>query len=1046
MQSELTQYIAEIDRIYRAGNATEHTYRPALQRLLENITTGLTVTNEPKRIACGAPDYIVSRRKIPIGYIEAKDIGTDLNGKANREQFDRYRQSLDNLIITDYLTFQLFEDGGLVIHATIGEINDKGINPLSNQLEAFNELINLFVGYEGQWIQTSEHLSKIMAAKAKLMANIIEKALDGNGEDNNSLNGQLQGFREILIPDITTKEFSDIYAQTIAYGMFAARLNDDTAETFTRNKAAQLIPQSNPFLQKLFRYIAGYELDKQICWVVDDLADLFNYVDTNEITKEFDKIEHDPIIHFYETFLAEYDPDLRKSRGVWYTPQPVVRFIVRAVDDILKQHFDISQGLADTSKVKLKQYVKQKDGNLAEEQKEYHRVQILDPATGTGTFLSEVASRIYQRFQNQQGLWNGYVSKHLIPRINGFEILMASYAMAHLKLDMLLQKTGYKPTGNSRLRIYLTNSLEEAHAKTEIPFAQWLSDEANEASHIKQDVPVMVVLGNPPYSVSSQNKGKWIQNLMSDYKGGLDERNIQPLSDDYIKFIRYGQHFINKNGSGILAYISNNSFIDGLIHRQMRRSLLECYDAIYILDLHGNSKKKETAPDGGKDENVFDIQQGVSINIFVKTRRGDPCDRPECALVFHYDLYGKRQEKYNFLLENNLETIKWTELQPQEPNYFFVPKDFSLQEEYKKGFKIDKLFINGSVGISTSKDSVNIWSNRSEVKQMISHIINLPEVEFRTKYNVGKDSRDWSIARAKSDVGNYIDENKILSINYRPFDVKFIYYTGKTNGIVAWPRFRSFFCMLNHPNLGIVIPRQTTQEWRHVFISDKIIDGNFTSSARLFGAGELFPLYFYPETNKLFNDEKRKPNLNIEIVKEISRQTGLSFIEEKENSNETSFAPIDLLDYVYAILHSPSYRNKYKEFLKIDFPHVPYPQDIKQFRLLTTLGAKLRRLHLMDGVEPLPDRAIYPQEGDNKVEKPTYENGKVWINGSQYFDNVPSEAWEFYIGGYQPAQKWLKDRKGRTLGYEDIRHYQRIIRVLKETGEVMKEMDEATKS
>jgi predicted helicase len=1047
MQNELTQYIAELDRIYRAGNATEHTYRHALQRLLENITTGLTVTNEPRRIACGAPDYIVSRGEIPVGYIEAKDIGTDLNGKSNREQFNRYRQSLDNLIITDYLTFQLFEDGGLVFHATIGEINDKGIHPLANQLEAFAGLINLFIGYEGQWIQTSEHLSKIMAAKAKLMANIIEKALDGNEDgDNNSLCGQLQGFREILIPDITAKEFSDIYAQTIAYGMFAARLNDNTDETFTRNKAAQLIPQSNPFLQKLFRYIAGYELDRRICWVVDDLADLFNYVDTNEITKEFDKIEHDPIIHFYETFLAEYDPALRKSRGVWYTPQPVVRFIVQAVDDILKQHFDISQGLADTSKVKLKQYVKQKDGSLAEEQKEYHRVQILDPATGTGTFLSGVASRIYQRFQNQQGLWNGYVREHLIPRINGFEILMASYAMAHLKLDMLLQKTGYNPIGNSRLRIYLTNSLEEAHAKAEIPFAQWLSDEANEASRIKQDVPVMVVLGNPPYSVSSQNKGKWIQELMSDYKGGLDERNIQPLSDDYIKFIRYGQHFINKNGSGILAYISNNSFIDGLIHRKMRNSLMECFDTVYILNLHGNSKKKETAPDGSKDENVFDIQQGVSINIFVKARRDDSCGHPGYARVFHYDLYGRRQEKYNFLLGNSLETVKWMELQPQEPNYFLVPKDFSLQQEYEEGFKIDKLFIKASVGISTSKDSVNIWNNRNEVKQMISNIINLPEVEFRTKYNVGKDSRDWSIARAKSDVGNYIDENKILSINYRPFDVKFLYYTGKTNGIVARPRFRSFFCMLNHPNLGLVIPRQTTQEWKHVFISDKIIDGNFTSSARLFGAGELFPLYLYPETNKLFNDEKRKPNLNIEIVKEISQQTGLSFVEEKEDSNETSFAPIDLLDYIYAVLHSPAYRERYREFLKIDFPRVPYPMDAAQFHTLTALGAKLRRLHLMEGVEPSPDRAIYPKEGDNKVEKPTYESGKVWINDSQYFDNVPSEAWEFYIGGYQPAQKWIKDRKGRTLGYDDIRHYQRIIRVLKETGEVMKEVDETIKS
>jgi predicted helicase len=362
------------------------------------------------------------------------------------------------------------------------------------------------------------------------------------------------------------------------------------------------------------------------------LADLFNHVAIHEIIKEFDKTDHDPIVHFYETFLAEYDPALRKSRGVWYTPQPVVQFIVKAVDDILKQDFGLSQGLADTSKVKLKQYVKQGNETLTEEEKEYHRVQILDPATGTGTFLAEVVQNIYQNFKNQQGMWQSYAAEHLLPRINGFEILMASYAMAHLKLDMLLQQTGYASTGsantpNQRLRIYLTNSLEEAQAKTEIPFAKWLSDEANEASRIKQDVPVMVVLGNPPYSGESQNKSEWIMRLMKDYKKEpntnlpLQERNPKWINDDYVKFIRYGQHFIEKNGEGILAFINNHSFLDNPTFRGMRYNLLKTFDKIYILDLHGNAKKKETALDGSKDENVFDIQQGVSINIFVKKRK-----------------------------------------------------------------------------------------------------------------------------------------------------------------------------------------------------------------------------------------------------------------------------------------------------------------------------------------------------------------------------------------------------------------------------------------
>ena len=639
--TEIKSYIAELNRIYKTGDATEHTYRHALQQLLENMTSGLTVTNEPKRIDCGAPDYIVTRGVIPVGYIEAKNIGENLNDKRHKAQFDRYKQSLDNLIITDYLTFQLFEDNGFVASVTIAEINDKGINPLAKEFDAFVSLINLFVGYEGQGIQISAQLSKIMAAKARLMANIIENALNGdNGYGINPLaiDGQLKGFREVLIHNITHKEFADIYAQTIAYGMFAARLKEASPNPskgggltpsllgrvgeglFTRSKAAHLIPHSNPFLRKLFQYIAGYDLDERICWVVDDLADLFNYVDIDEITKEFDKADHDPMIHFYETFLAEYDPALRKSRGVWYTPKPVVQFIVQAVDDILKQDFGLPQGLADTSTVTM--------GHAPLPNKTYHRVQILDPATGTGTFLAEVVQSIYRRFKNQKGMWQGYAAEHLIPRINGFEILMASYAMAHLKLDMLLQQTGYKPSANERLRIYLTNSLDEARAKTEIPFAQWLTDEANEANSIKQDVPVMVVLGNPPYSGESQNSGAWMDRLMNEYKKEpsgikLQERNSKWINDDYVKFIRYGQYFIEKNGEGILAFINNHSFLDNPTFRGMRYSLLKTFDKMYILDLHGNAKKKETAPDGGKDENVFDIQQGVSINIFVKKRKGN---------------------------------------------------------------------------------------------------------------------------------------------------------------------------------------------------------------------------------------------------------------------------------------------------------------------------------------------------------------------------------------------------------------------------------------
>jgi predicted helicase len=345
------------------------------------------------------------------------------------------------------------------------------------------------------------------------------------------------------------------------------------------------------------------------------MAEMFNCVDIEAINSEFDRQAHDPVIHFYESFLAEYDPSLRKSRGVWYTPYPVVRFIVGAVDALLKTAFSLPQGLADHSFVAPPTATTPQAG--------VHRVQILDPATGTGTFLAETVRLIHESFRNQQGLWNGYVEQHLIPRINGFEILMASYAMAHLKLDQLLHKTGYRPTANSRLHIYLTDSLEEAASQPSFHFARWLSDEANEAARIKREAPVMVILGNPPYSGESSNKGKWIEKLIEQYKKddtGKTIANTKWLNNDYVKFIRLGQHFIEKNGEGILAFITDNSFLDSLTFNGMRYNLMQTFDKIYILNLHGNSLKQETAPDGGKDENVFDIMQGVSINIFVKIR------------------------------------------------------------------------------------------------------------------------------------------------------------------------------------------------------------------------------------------------------------------------------------------------------------------------------------------------------------------------------------------------------------------------------------------
>ncbi|ALO16781.1 putative helicase [Salinivirga cyanobacteriivorans] len=1064
-------YLNKINTRFKNGISKEHSYRGDLETLIRELVPGIEITNEPANVTdCGNPDYVITKGKIPIGYIEAKDIGKDLNNKGYKEQFDRYRNALENLIITDYTWFQFFQNGELVHEIRIGEIENNQIKPLNGNFAQFTNLIQNFATFIGQTIKSPKKLAEMMAAKAKLLQNILENAVtsDEETQENTSLQGQYKTFQNILIHDLTPKGFADIYAQTLAYGMFAARLHDTTLEDFSRQEAAELIPKSNPFLRKLFGYVAGPDIDERIKRTVDNLADVFRATNIRELLKNFGKTTqtHDPIIHFYETFLAEYDPKLRKTRGVWYTPEPVVNFIVCAVDDILKTEFNLPDGLADTTKTKIKVPVA---GSKKPMEKEVHKVQILDPATGTGTFLAEVVKFIYnKKFKAMQGAWSSYVDEHLIPRLNGFELLMASYSMAHLKLDMLLQETGYNPTKTQRFNIYLTNSLEEHHPDTGTLFSNWLSTEANEANHIKRDTPVMCVIGNPPYSGESSNKGEWIMNLMEDYKrepGGkekLKERNPKWINDDYVKFLRYGQYYIEKNGSGVLAYINPHGFLDNPTFRGMRWNLLKTYDKIYTIDLHGNSKKKETAPDGSLDFNVFDIQQGVSINIFVKTGKKQV---NKLANVLHYDLYGKRDFKYDFLNKKSIQSIDFNELTNVAPMYFMVQKDFEAQKTYDEGFLVSKLFSLSNVGIVTSRDEFTIHQSKEEVKSTIDEFLSLEDEDARKKFNLGKDVRDWKVSYAKADLNKYYpDKGSFTKISYRPFDDKWTFFTGKSKGFHCYPRKEVMQHFLKDENIGLVVARQCASDWRYIFISKLIGEFNLTGTAGRYGSGNYFPLYLYPDTQNdgMYAIEKlskkgSKPNLNMKIVVQIEEKLGLDFESEK-SANKNKFAPIDLLDYIYAVLHSPSYRKKYKEFLKTDFPRIPYPKYKETFWNLVELGKQIREIHLLESSKVEEYITSYPKDGDNTITRKIAQKdweitdtkkqlGRIWINDEQYFENIPLVAWEFYIGGYQPAQKWLKDRApkkgepGRTLSYEDILHYQKIIVALTETDWLMQEVD-----
>ena len=1023
-------YIQDLNRQFQTGITTEHSFRPALKQLVEDCTK-LRVVNEQSHIDCGAPDMTILRQNLAVAYVEAKDLEDgDLDGrKKNKEQFDRYKASLDTIIFTDYLDFHLYEHGEWVQSVRLAEIQGNKIR--LSEPDRFIGLMEHIRDAQVQRITSASKLAQIMAGKARLLRDIIEKALIQDGDNKTELTSYMDAFRQVLIHDITPKTFADIYAQTIAYGMFAARLHDETPEDFCRQEAANLIPKSNPFLRKIFQQIAGYDLDERIAWIVDDLVSAFAATDMEKIMKGFGKStqQTDPMLHFYEDFLFQYDPAAKKQCGVYYTPQPVVEFIVRAVDDILRTEFNLPMGLADTSKVEAEQEIEQ-DLKHRKEKVLKHRVQILDPATGTGTFLAETVRQIKRDLGGQMGAWDSYVPEHLLPRLHGFELMMAPYTIAHLKLDLEIGISA-----QDGLRVYLTNSLEEANPDANTLFGHYLAEEANSASRIKKNAPVMIVMGNPPYSGESQNKSEWIMKLMEDYKkepGGkqpLQERNSKWINDDYCKFIRLGQYYVDRNKEGVLAYICNNGFLDNPTFRGMRWHLLQSFDKIYIINLHGNSKKKETGPDGSKDENVFDIMVGTSINIFIKTgqkRKG------ELAKVYYLDLLGLRKDKYNYLSENSMKDIVFSELEYSAPYYFFVKKNTEGEDEYNKGFKIDELSKLFSSGIVTARDNFTILNNPSAVEIRINEFLSLSDEEARIRYDLGKDVRDWSVASARQDL---LKSNRnIVPVAYRPFDVRYTNYTGNSKGFHCMPRSEVMKHFANKINIGLSLCKQVKvgDTYQHVLITDGIIESGYVSN-KTAEITSVFPLYLYPEEGSI--ETERRANLDEKIWAAINTAIG----------HDTT--PEDIFDYIYGVLHSPHYREKYKEFLKVDFPRIPYPKNADEFEHFRSCGNTLRELHLMHNV---PESSVrFEQQGSMMVDYLRWEwnkddgySGNVWINDTQCFEGVPSEAWEFYIGGYQPAQKWLKDRKGRRLEYDDVEHYRKIIAVLMETARIMKSIDD----
>jgi predicted helicase len=1039
--ANVAEFISRVQGVYKTGAATEHSYRSSLEWLLSSLEDDVAAINEPKRVACGAPDFIVQKGDIAIGHVEAKDLGVCLRGMkdANKAQQDRYRKALPNLIYTNCLDWDFYRDGGLVASVTIGDML-MGIQPRPDKYEALENLLNDFVALRPQTITSPRELAERMAGKAQLIKDVLGNTLRDKDNPKSELAAQYEAFRENLIHGITPEDFADIYAETIAYGMFAARLHDTTLDTFSRQEALELLPRSNPFLRSLFTYVAGYDLDDRIAWIIDDLARVFRACDVGKLMQGFGKLtgQNDPFLHFYETFLAAYNPAKRKARGVWYTPEPVVNFIVRAVDEVLQTEFGLPDGLADTSKVTVDWDTGQTDnkGKPVTIRKDVHKVQILDPATGTGTFLAEVIKQIAPRVQGvAPGMWSQYIEQDLIPRLHGFELLMASYAMCHMKLDMILTELGYQPTKEPpRLSVYLTNSLEEGEpANQTLPFTQWLSREARGANTIKRDMPIMCVIGNPPYSGISHNMGDWITRLIEDYKyvnGVHFGERKHWLHDDYVKFIRLSESLIEKNGEGVLGFITNHGYLDNPTFRGMRWHLLNTFDQIHVLDLHGNAKKKEVTPEGKPDKNVFDIQQGVAIIIAVKTG----AKKNGLAVLCHGDLWGTRNAKYEALAESRVGRPVTNRIDCNAPQYPFVRRDNGLVEVYEIGFGLAEFVPSNVTGIVTAKDGLVINFTKQGLTDRISRFVDPSKSDDQVraeffpnkkaeKYPPG-DSRGWKLPAARAALQTADWPSDIKPIAYRPFDTRAILYRPD---MVDWGRFDVMYHLSQIDNRALMICRQSAvASWEHVFITNVIVDDSFVSN-RTKERGYVLPLYLYPSEQDL--DQTRRVNFEPKLYKRLQ---GLAEHPEYGKPDE-----VQVFDYIYGVLHCPAYRQTYAEFLKIDFPRIPWPASPDEFWDVSAKGTELRKLHLMDpatiGQTPFP----FTGDGDNVVDKPRFEDGRAWINETQYFDSAPEVSWGFYIGGYQPAQKWLKDRKGRALTFDDVKHYQRILKILAETDRIM---------
>lgn len=1009
----LKKYLGKIAATARQGDAREESYYSTLASFLTGFANSkgrrnIHVTSQPKKTDAGNPDFRIwdGKQRI-VGYVEAKTPDKNLDDVEKTEQVERYKTTFPNFMLTNFLEFRLFRNELMVAKVRIADpvsiYSLKG-TPFTKNEAQFEDLLEKFFAFSLPSITSAHQLAVELAKRTRFLRDEVV-AEELREEEKNGLGkiiGFFEAFRTYLIRGLTREQFADLYSQTITYGLFASRMRCEG--DFNRRLAVYDIPRSIGILREMFEFISLGDLPSQLEWIVDDISNVLANVDVKKIFSEYYRTKkgEDPVFHFYETFLAKYDPEERERRGVYYTPKPVVSYIVHSLDAILKEKFGLEDGLANEN------------------------VTILDPAAGTLTFIADAIKKAIETFTSKygEGAKEGLIKEHIIKNFYAFELMIAPYAIGHVKISFLLEELGYKLLDED-LKFHLTNTLElEDIEQTSLPGMASLAEESRKAGEVKKRIPIWVILGNPPYSGISANMGEWITGLIGDYRyvdgKPLGEKNPKWLQDDYVKFIRFAEWKINQVANGAIGYITNHSYLDNPTFRGMRQHLTNSFNEIYVLDLHGSALKREICPDGSKDENVFDIRQGVAISFFVRNK--GTSSNNDCR-IFHGQIWGLRDRKYEWLNSHDLRRTEWKEIHPHSPFYLFVPIEEKYAKLYNGFWKVTDIFPINCVGVVTSRDKFVVDFDEKVLKRRIETFRNTSISDEFLKNNFKlRDKSDWKLSNVRNKViGDNEWDKYFTKIAYRPFDVRTVYYNPQ---LIERTRYNVMRHMLQK-NIGLLWTRPMSPRYKFsVFISDKIIDqcvvGNKTAGA---GISYIAPLILHNRT--------KNTNLDARLIRLLKRFYEIEIEQEPER----------ILYYIYAIFYSNEFCEKYKEFLKIDFPRVPFTNDYVLFKKMAEFGKRLIDLHLVKSKELSSPTTKFQGEGDNVVLKPTYENERVYINKTQFFEGIDNDVWEYQIGGYQVLLKWLKDRKGQNLSLNDIKHYCKVATALERTIEIQGDID-----